>query len=330
MIELRNVRKIVDQHSAIEIDELVVTAGEIAAVVGPVNSGRDELFDLLTGRTRPTMGEVRVAGVTPATDRKALSRCAGILFTEDMLYARQSPFANLTFYARLYGLPRSRAKDVLDEVGLAEQAKMKLDKMSPGMLRRLAFGRAILHDPAALILAEPFAQCDEMSVTMLSGAMRRLAEAGKAILVVASDQSHLQALCDVIYLLDNGKIVSEVRPGEQWRQEVPFKVPARLEDKVALINPADILFVEAEEGRTTLHTVEGRLPTQFTLSELEERLARSGFFRAHRSYLVNLQHIKEIIPYTRSSYSLRLDDPAGTQIPLSKAAAAELRDLFGY
>ena len=64
--------------------------------------------------------------------------------------------------------------------------------------------------------------------------------------------------------------------------------------------------------------------------ELEERLARGGFFRAHRGYLVNLQHVKEVIPYTRDSFSLRLDDPASTVIPLSKSAAAELKDLLGY
>ena len=66
------------------------------------------------------------------------------------------------------------------------------------------------------------------------------------------------------------------------------------------------------------------------MSELEQRLSRSGFFRAHRGYLVNLQHVKEVIPYTRDSYSLRLKDPEGTKIPLSKTAARELRAILGY
>ena len=66
------------------------------------------------------------------------------------------------------------------------------------------------------------------------------------------------------------------------------------------------------------------------LAELEARLCRGGFFRAHRAYLVNLQHVREVIPFTRNSFSLRLDDAAGTQIPLSKSAAAELRGLLDY
>ena len=75
-----------------------------------------------------------------------------------------------------------------------------------------------------------------------------------------------------------------------------------LQDKVALVNPVDILYAEADKGRAFLKTADARYPTQFTLTELEERLARSGFFRAHRGYLVNLQHIKEVITYTRNSF----------------------------
>jgi ABC-2 type transport system ATP-binding protein len=97
-----------------------------------------------------------------------------------------------------------------------------------------------------------------------------------------------------------------------------------------LVNPGDILYVTTELSQTYLQTVEGRLPAQYTLTELEGRMARSGFFRAHRSYLVNLQHVKEVVPYTRNSFSLILDDAAGTEVPLSKSAARELRALLDY
>jgi ABC-2 type transport system ATP-binding protein len=107
-------------------------------------------------------------------------------------------------------------------------------------------------------------------------------------------------------------------------------VPAKLEGKVALVNPAEIYFVTAQDDRAYLQTAEELIPTQFTLAELEKRLSRSGFFRAHRGYLVNLQHVKEVIPYTRDSFSLRLKDEDNTEIPLSKSAAKELRELLGY
>ena len=79
-----------------------------------------------------------------------------------------------------------------------------------------------------------------------------------------------------------------------------------------------------------LQTTDGPLSTRLTLSELERRLSRSGFFRAHRGYLVNLQHVSEVIPYTRNSFTLRLSDGAGTEVPLSKMAAAELKEMLGY
>jgi ABC-2 type transport system ATP-binding protein len=92
-----------------------------------------------------------------------------------------------------------------------------------------------------------------------------------------------------------------------------------------------VLYAAADEGKAKLQTVRSEsLVTQFTLSELETRLSRRGFFRAHRSYLVNLQHVTEVIPFTRDSYSLRIDDAQGTLIPLSKTAAGELRELLGY
>ncbi len=333
MIELEGLQKVIDQNLAVDIKALTVAAGEIAALVGPVGSGKAELLKLLIGQSRPTVGTVRLAGVDPLLDKKQFSRQVGVLFSEDGLYKRQSPRANLIFHCRLRRLPRSRAAEVLAQVGLADHAHAKLEKLPSGLARRLAFGRAILHHPRVLLLMEPFARCDEASISLLSSLTRQLAEDGVALLILADDDANLAALCDTIYVLNQGRIVESYKPEEEERgAELPFKIPARLEGKVAvvLVNPADILYADAEGGRAFLQTAEGRLPTQFTLTELEERLSRSGFFRAHRGYLVNLQHVKEVIPYTRNSFSLRLDDAARTEIPLSKAAARELRELLGY
>ncbi len=99
---------------------------------------------------------------------------------------------------------------------------------------------------------------------------------------------------------------------------------------MALVGRVDILGVAAQDDRRVLEAAGGRLRRQFPLTELETRLARSGFFRAHRGFLVNLQHVREVIPYTRDSFSLKLKDAAGTKIPLSKSAARELRELLGF
>ena len=330
MIELENLAKVVEHNTVIDIESLKVGEGEIAAVVGPAGSGKHMLLQLLIGRTRPTIGRVRLAGIDPLTQRDKFSRQVGVLFGEDSLYQRHSAEANLIFHCRLRGLPKARAHEILAEVGLADHARVRVDKLPPSLMRRLALGRAILHRPAVLLLHEPFANSDRASILLVTGLLRRQAEQGVAVLILAGDSTHLSDLCDVIYGLDQGRLLESHRPQAERQSSLPFKIPVRLEGTVALVNPADIYYADAQGGRAFLQTVEGRLPTQFTLSDLEQRLARSGFFRAHRGYLVNLQHVKEVIPYTRNSFSLRLDDPAGTKIPLSKAAAGELRRLLGY
>ncbi|MFC1996435.1 ATP-binding cassette domain-containing protein [Chloroflexota bacterium] len=329
MIIIQSLQKVVQQRTVIDIPEFLVSPGEIVAIVGPVGSGKSQLLDLLIGKVRPTAGSIRIADSDP-TQRDTFSRSVGVLFSEDSLYPRQTVRQNLAFQARLYGLPSERIDDVLIQVGLADHGNTRAEKLSSGLARRLAFGRAILHQPKIMILVEPFERCDEATITLLTYLIRKQGEKDGAVLVLALDVANLHAVCDTVYLLNQGKITENYNPGEEIQAGMPFKIPVRLEGKVMLINPVDILFADAAEGRAYLQTLNNRLPTQFTLSELEERLVRSGFFRAHRSYLVNLQHVKEVIPYTRNSFSLRLDDEDNTEIPLSKSAAGELRELLGY
>jgi ABC-2 type transport system ATP-binding protein len=326
----------IDGRSAIDIEHLQVAAGELAAVIGSPGSGVDALLDLLIGRSRPTAGTVRLNGIDPASDHAGLSSTVGFLFAENALYPRRSPRSHLLFDCRLRGLPKARVTTTLSEVGLADHADVKAEKLAPGLQRRLAFGRAIIHQPRVLILAEPFSACDDATVDLLSRRLRLLATGepqqgiGTSVLVLAHDATHLARLCDIIHVMDRGRIVESREPGADQTAALPLKIPVRLEGEVALVNPADILYAAAAEGRSMLHTVNGDLPTQFTLGELEERLSRRGFFRAHRSYLVNLQHVKSVIPYTRNAFSLILEDADETEIPLSKSAAAELRELLGY
>ena len=179
-----------------------------------------------------------------------------------------------------------------------------------------------------MLLYEPFAGCDGPTGALLARQIREHAAGGGAALILAVEASSLADLCESLYTLDHGRLATVSEPAH--RIELPFKIPARQEGRVVLVNPADILYANSEEGQTCLHTSNGPVSSHLTLTELDERLAHNGFFRAHRAYLVNLQRAKAIIPYTRDSYTLVLDDPDGTEIPLSKSAARELRELLNY
>lgn len=330
MIILTDLQKVQDQTTVLDIPELRVKGGEIVAVYGTVGCGEEVLFQLLIGKLRPTHGSVNVTGLNPYREQKAFSQQVGVLFTEDSHYKRFSAIENLYFYCRLYHLPKKHAQEMLELVGLADQTAVIAEKLSPSLSRRLALGRALLNSPKVLLLAHPFTGCDQASIDLISMVLRDQAQAGVAILIFAHDLTNLDKLCHTVHHLDQGRIVESFNPQQEQIQERPFMIPARAEDKIILVDPAKILYVFAQEDHTYLQTLEERWPTQFTLAELEKRLTRRGFFRAHRAYLVNLQQVREVIPYTRDSFSLRLKDTAGTMIPLSKSAERELRELLEY
>jgi ABC-2 type transport system ATP-binding protein len=331
IIRVIGLQKISGAHRVLEIDALTVLSGQVVGIAGPVGSGKGELLALLTGQSQPTAGEVRVCGLEPGRQRRAISEQVGVMFREPGLYERHSTRANLIFHANLRGLPAQRADEVLAEVGLLDQADTPAGKLPLNLAHQLAYGRAILHHPKVLLLVEPFSGCDTASCEIIAASIRQQAAAGVAVLIFAREGAGLARLCDNIYALDEGRLSRVEVPRDDSREHLPFKIPARSEGQVVLINPADLLYASADEDQTSLHTLQGQeISSHLTMGELEERLARNGFFRAHRSYLVNLQRVNAIIPYTRDSYTLILDDAAKTEIPLSKNAAKELRELLGY
>ena len=331
MIELLELQKITGDRTVVDIPKLKLRAGAVVAFVGPAQSGVDDLFQLLCGQSRPTAGSVKVSGLAPATEREALSRAIGVVFDADGLYETRSALSNLTFAAKLYRQPKARAEEVLHHVGLSDQGSISTDRLAPGLRRRLAFGRALLHRPSVLLLDSPFTRCDQTSIDLLLRLIRMQADEGTSVLIFSKARTHLEALCDLIYVIEDGRIVDSSSLEERQEAQLPFKIPVKGEGSVSLINPAELMFADAEDGRALLHLTDGRmLPSQYTLGELEQRLHLRGFFRAHRGHLVNLQHVSEVIPFTRDSFSLRLSDAQGTLVPLSKSAAAELRELLDY
>ncbi|MCM3260974.1 LytTR family transcriptional regulator DNA-binding domain-containing protein [Paenibacillus lautus] len=113
-------------------------------------------------------------------------------------------------------------------------------------------------------------------------------------------------------------------------QPVRFeKIPAKVGDKLILFDPTEIDYIESHEGVANLHVLQGVYACSMSLSDLEGRLKGFGFYRCHRSYLVNLQKVREVITWTRNSYSLILDDHSKSSIPLSKGKYDELKKIIG-
>ncbi|WP_158790653.1 LytTR family DNA-binding domain-containing protein [Granulicella sp. L60] len=107
------------------------------------------------------------------------------------------------------------------------------------------------------------------------------------------------------------------------------KVIVRAQSRLLLVDQREICFASIEEGTISVvtRTVEGHSNCR-TLEELMDQLDPETFWRAHRSYLVNIQHIREVVPWFKSSYQLRMDDAQKTEIPVSRAQTKRLRELF--
>ena len=120
---------------------------------------------------------------------------------------------------------------------------------------------------------------------------------------------------------------------EQTQTQAPKsnsgKVVVRAQSRLLLVDQREICFASIEDGTISVvtPTVEGHSNCR-TLEELMDQLNPEAFWRAHRSFLVNIQHIREVVPWFKSSYQLRMDDPKKTEIPVSRAQTKRLRELF--
>jgi two-component system, LytTR family, response regulator LytT len=109
----------------------------------------------------------------------------------------------------------------------------------------------------------------------------------------------------------------------------PAKLIVQLQSRLLLVDQAEICFAAIDEGviRIVTRTFEGQSKCR-TLEELQELLDSASFWRAHRGFVVNINHIREVVPWFKSSYQLRMNDKQQTEIPVSRAQTKRLRELF--
>jgi len=119
------------------------------------------------------------------------------------------------------------------------------------------------------------------------------------------------------------------RPQGPDRTPQPAKVIVQAQNRLLLVSQAEICFAAIDEGviRIVTRTFEGNSKCR-TLEELLEQLDPAHFWRAHRGFVVNIDHIREVVPWFKSSYQLRMNDKAQTEIPVSRTQTRRLRELF--
>jgi heme exporter protein A len=197
--------------------DLTLAPGEALAVAGPNGAGKSTLLRLMAGLMRPTAGEVRILGRPLAGGDPDARRAVGLLSHHSLLYDDLTLLENLTFAARLYGLPQpgAVAHAALDAAGLAARAHDTPRRLSRGLLQRAAIARALLHRPRLLLLDEPFTALDAASAERLGGELRTRRAEGLGLVIVTH---HLAEVWDVAtrvaVLVDGRWVCDEPRAGD--------------------------------------------------------------------------------------------------------------------
>jgi ABC-2 type transport system ATP-binding protein len=197
------------------LDDLSVAVrpGEVAGLLGPNGAGKTTTLSILSTLMRPDRGRVLIAGKAPASDPRGLGRMLGLVPQSLALYPSLSAAQNLWHFARMQGLSRVEARagceSVLDEVGLVERASDPMHSFSGGMKRRLNLACGIVHRPAVLMLDEPTVGVDLQSREKILSLVRRLADAGAAVIYSTHYMEEAERICDRVMLIDRGKLIAD-------------------------------------------------------------------------------------------------------------------------
>jgi ABC-2 type transport system ATP-binding protein len=214
-------------------------AGEVTALIGPNGSGKTTLLLILASLLAPDAGTVTVAGADPADDPAGVRRRVGwmpdTLGVWESLTAREVLTAMAAFYGMASGERTRRAAELLRTVRLEELADQPARILSRGQQQRLSLARALIHDPAVLLLDEPASGLDPGSRVELRTLLRALAREGKTVVVSSHVLSELDELADRAVFVSRGESVKSQTLGEAGSQSRRYYVQAEPMEPLAQV-----------------------------------------------------------------------------------------------
>jgi heme exporter protein A len=190
-----------------------VEPGEFVALLGPNGAGKTTFLRILASLSRPTLGEVSVAGYRLPGQAAAVRRQLGVVSHQPLLYGDLTAEENLMFYARMYGVQKAsqRTAEVLELVGLAARRRDLVRTFSRGMQQRLAIGRAVLHDPEVMLFDEPHTGLDQDACVMLDTVLREVAVRGRTVVMTSHDLARAADLASRFDVLSRGVVAASVQ-----------------------------------------------------------------------------------------------------------------------
>ncbi|MFI5502161.1 ABC transporter ATP-binding protein [Nocardia asteroides] len=210
MLEVVRLVRRFGANVAVDDVSFAVPPGELTGFVGGNGAGKTTTMRMIMGVLAVHGGEVRWNG-TPAT--AADRRSFGYMPEERGLYPKQPVLDQLVYLARLRGLgvgeAKARAAQLLERFGLGERAKDKLESLSLGNQQRVQIAAAVIAQPSALILDEPFSGLDPVAVDSMAELLREYAALGVPVLFSSHQLDLVERLCDQLVILAGGRVVGQ-------------------------------------------------------------------------------------------------------------------------
>jgi len=219
LIEVRGLTKRFGQHLAVDNVSFDVKKGEIFGLLGPNGAGKTTTIRCLLTLFRPSSGTALVSGIDILADPQGVRQISGYVPQEISVDGDLTAYENLSFYAKLFRVPRAvrkkRIEEVLYSMELADRAGDLVKTFSGGMMRRLEISQVMVNRPRAIFLDEPSIGLDPMARRTVWTYVRRLREEiDSTILITTHDMNEADALCDRVAIMHGGKIAIIGPPAE--------------------------------------------------------------------------------------------------------------------
>ena len=195
-----------------------VAPGDIVALVGPNGAGKTTLLRILATLSRPDAGKILIGKIPLAQHANAARGAIGFVGHQTFMYDDLTAAENLRFYAQLYDLPNiaERVREVAQRVGIEHRLNDLARTLSRGLQQRLTLARMLLHEPAVLLLDEPYTGLDKTAADLLDDIMLNAKKEGRGILFSTHDLERGLAICDRALVMKAGRLAYDL-PHAEWK-----------------------------------------------------------------------------------------------------------------
>lgn len=210
MIELNKVSKIFNGKKIINDVSFEVNTGNVTALIGANGAGKSSIIRLISTIYRQDMGDIRIDGVSTLDEPEKIRKKMGVLFGGDVyLYDLLTATENIMYFAMLQGVEKGVAQKRIDQLvevfHMEDYIDRKVEKFSRGMKQKVAFTRALIHDPCILLLDEPSTGLDIEAIATVRSFIRNCKEKGITVLLSTHNINEME-LCDNFVFLKNGSV----------------------------------------------------------------------------------------------------------------------------